>query len=112
MGFFAVKTTLNQRFLESGNIHTHDLTEIHLSVSHRVRDRQESRLALRKRYVLSVDIAFHAAVAAGIVRFITETVIDPFRGVLLLSRSGLVGFKPFVDQGDKSTEYRVVFGSE
>ena len=93
-------------------IKIYDLTEIHLSVSHRVRDRQESCLALRKRYTLSVDIAFHAAVAAGIVCFIAQTVIDPFRGVPLLSRSGLVGFNPFVDQVDKTTDYRVVFGSE
>ena len=98
--------------LSAGLIQIYDLTEIHLSVSHRVSDRQESCLALRKRYALFVDIAFHADVAAGIVCFITQTVIDPFRGVPLLSRSGLVGFKPFVDLGDKTTEYRVVFGSE
>lgn len=85
--------------LAAGLIQIYNLTEIHLSVSHRVSDRQESRLALRSGYALSVDIAFHTAVAASIVRFIAQTVIDPFRGVPLLSRSGLVGFKPFVDQG-------------
>ena len=77
-----------------------------------MRDRKVSRLALRKRYALSADIAFHAAVAAGIFCFLAQTVIDPFRGVPLLSGSGLVGFKPFVDQGNEFTEYGLVFGGE